>query len=121
MRILFFTSNEEDYLSDGLLHGLRSLIGANVVDFPKNDAMYRSYPTERLGSLYGRGFSLYRTLDDIPVDRFHVLQDLRARRFDLVVISDIARQLGYYLETQRVVDGPPLALLDGGDSPSPFP
>ena len=121
MRILFFTSNEEDYLSDGLFHGLRSVLGAGVVDFPKNEAMYRSYPDELAPKLYGRGFSLYRTLDDIPVDRFHVLQDLRARRFDAVVISDIRRQFGYLVEHLPSLSGQNVAVLDGSDSPAPFP
>lgn len=122
MRILFFTSNEPDYLSDGLLHGLRSLLGAQVVDFPKNDAMYRSYPEERAGALYGRGFSLYRTLEDVPTDRFYVFRDLKEGRFDLVVFSDIWRQTGFFVETMPWLSrAPRVAILDGADTPVPYP
>jgi hypothetical protein len=31
--VLFVTSNNEDYLSNGLFHGLRTVLGARVVDF----------------------------------------------------------------------------------------
>ena len=50
-RILFLTSTHEDYLADSLLHGLRTLLGADVVDFPKPDYMYESYPLARRGVL----------------------------------------------------------------------
>ena len=46
-RVLFFTADHEDYLSDGLMHGLRGLLGARLVDYPKAEFMYSSFPAER--------------------------------------------------------------------------
>ena len=61
------TGNPDDYLSDSLFHGLRTLLGARVVDFPKRDISYRSYP--HVDQLYGRGFTLSGLLEDEPIDR----------------------------------------------------
>jgi hypothetical protein len=33
--VLFVTSNTEDYLSNSLFHGLRTVLGTRVVDYPQ--------------------------------------------------------------------------------------
>jgi hypothetical protein len=121
MRILYFTSNVEDYLSDGLLHGLRAILGDAVVDFPKKYSMYKSYPQDKASSLYGRGFSLYRTLDDISIDRSDIRNELRSGKFDAIVFSDIGRQFEYLVTHIRWLEGRKIAVVDGGDSPAAFP
>lgn len=122
MRILFFTSTKiGDYLSDSLLHGLRAILGGDLVDFPKKDAMYKSFPEELAPQLYGRGFTLYRTLDDIWIDRFRVVEELRAGRFDAVVFGDIWNQYGYLVDFMPCLQGARIAIVDGEDSPAPFP
>jgi hypothetical protein len=88
-RVLFLTAPHEDYLADGLLHGLRSLLGADVVDFPKAEFLYQDYPPDKRGELYGRGFSLYCLLPDIRVDRLRTLERAREGEFDLIVFADI--------------------------------
>jgi hypothetical protein len=69
LRILFLTAPHEDYLADGLLHGLRTLVGPTVVDFPKSEFLYDSYPADRRADLYGHGFTLYGLLPDVPIVR----------------------------------------------------
>jgi hypothetical protein len=120
-RVLFFTAAHEDYLADGLLHGLRGLLGAEVVDYPKAEFMYSSFPAERGGELYGRGFSLYRTLADIEVDRHRVLQRARDGGFDLIVFADIWGSFGRFVETAPTIDSTPMAVLDGSDREEPYP
>ena len=35
IRILFLSDDREDYLSDGILHGLRQISRLEVIDYPK--------------------------------------------------------------------------------------
>ena len=118
-RVLFLTSNTEDYLSDSLFHGLRTLLGARVVDYPKNEISYRGYP--RLGEIYGHGFTLYGLLDDIELDRTLVLDDARRGAFDLIVFGDVWRYFGTFVELLPALKASRVAFLDGADYPAPYP
>jgi hypothetical protein len=120
-RILFLTAPHEDYLADSLLHGLRTLLGADVVDFPKAEYLYDSYPPERRSELYGHGFSLYGLLPDMPVDRHRPLDRARAGEFDLIVYADIWGSFGHFVELAPEVNGTPMAVLDGADRQEPYP
>jgi hypothetical protein len=118
-RVLFLTSNTEDYLSDSLFHGLRTLLGADAVDYPKKEISYRGYP--RLGEIYGRGFTLYGLLDDIDIDRTLVLDQARQGAFDLIVFGDIWRYFGTFVELLPWLQTSTVAFLDGADYPAPYP
>jgi hypothetical protein len=120
-RILFLTPGHEDYLADGLLHGLRTLLSADVVDFPKAEFLYESYPVERRGELYGRGFSLYGLLPDTATDRNRVFERARAGEFDLIVFADIWSTFGVFSELAPTITGTPMAVLDGADRQEPYP
>jgi hypothetical protein len=117
--VLFVTSNTEDYLSNSLFHGLRTLFGDRVVDYPKSEISYRSYP--HLDRIYGRGFTLYGLLDDIPVDRTLVIDRARAGAFDLIVFGDIWRYFGSFVELLPALESAKVAFLDGADYPAPYP
>ena len=41
MNILFITHPYPNYVPDLLLHGLRKLLGPNVVDYPRKDCLYK--------------------------------------------------------------------------------
>jgi hypothetical protein len=121
-RILFLNPNHEDYLADGLFHGLRTLLGAEVVDFPKREFAYDTYPVERRGELYGRGFSMYALLEDLPVDRVRVLHRAVEGEFDLVVFADIWGSFGTFAQLAPELAGRiPIAVLDGADRVEPYP
>jgi hypothetical protein len=120
-RILFLTATHEDYLADSLLHGLRTLLGADVVDSPKPDYLYDSYPVARRGGLYGHGFSLYGLLPDVPVERDDALERARRGDFDLVVFADIWSTFERFAEVAPRLAGVPLAVLDGADRHEPYP
>ena len=121
-RILYVTPNYVDYLGDGLFHGLRTLFGADVVDFPKSEPMYGSFGAERQAGLRGHGFTLYGLLDDIHVDRHAVLERAQQGEFDLVVFSDILRTFGLFTEWGPQLDGVvPIAVVDGSDRVEPYP
>jgi hypothetical protein len=117
--VLFFTSNTEDYLSNSLFHGLRTVLGERVVDFPKSEISYRTYP--HLDRIYGCGFTLYGLLDDLPIDRTLVMDRARKGEFDLIIFGDIWRYFGPFVELLPALSRSKVAFLDGADYPAPYP
>jgi hypothetical protein len=114
-RILFLADPEPDYVADGLFHGLRSLLGASVVDWPKREPMYEHVDTARL---YGRGFGCYGLLPDIPVDREAVF----AREWDLVISAVMWRDWPWWGRAWREFGSRVThAVVDGGDLPWMYP
>lgn len=122
-RILLVTPDHEDYLSDGVFHGLRTLLGANAIDYPKAEFLYDNASPAVIGRVRGGGFTLYGTLPDLPVDRDHILTRALDGEFDLVIFGDIWRTFGIWTEwgPQLRAAGVPLAVLDGADRVEPYP
>jgi hypothetical protein len=119
MRLLFLTVNREDYLSDSILHGLREILGASVVDYPKKDCLYTSHHQKQ--PIYGNGFTLYKTLDDIDIDRTRISDKICRDYFDYIFFSDISEQFGYLLTYYNYINRNKIVIIDGNDSPKIFP
>ena len=112
--VLFLAEPGEDYVADSLFHGLRTLLGADAVDFPRREPLYIGGAPGR--KLYGRGFGLYRTLEDIPVDRERVLERAAAGEFDLVVTGAIWRDWQWWERAWETVGSAARhAVVDGAD------
>ena len=113
-RLLYVTPGHDDFLADGLFHGLRTLLGADAVDWPRIDHLYEDHPAERRRALHGLGLTLAGLLgDDSEIDRTRALDRAVAGDFDLVVFADILRNFGLFTQWM-----PQLALrrrADGGD------
>lgn len=122
MQILYITGATEDYLADSVFHGLRSLLGQQVVDYPKAEVMYRTCPGTTARQVRGRGFTLYSgLLDDIEIDRYGVFDKVRGGQFDLVIFSSIWRQFGLFLQLLPWLRPGQAIVLDGEDSPHVYP
>ena len=122
MRILFLTSSEEDYLSDSLLLGFKQIFGNDVVDYPRRDILYRDCPEFIHRQVRGNGFTLYTgLLDGVAVDRHGVGSKLKEARYDLVVISDIWRQFGFFTQWRPYLTPENTVLIDGTDTSQVFP
>jgi len=91
MKILFFTSSFEDYLQDQLIIGLRSLFGSNLVDYPQKKVLYAN-SKKRKENLYGCGFTIWKTLPDIEVDREKIKDRIKSNEFDVIIFGSIWRQ-----------------------------
>lgn len=123
-RVLFLASGHDDFLADGLFHGLRALLGADAVDLPRIDHLYSDHPPERRPGLHGMGFTLAGLLgDDRDVDRARALYRAAEGAFDLVVFADIWRNFGAYLQWMPVLQkaGVSMAVVDTGDRIEPYP
>ncbi len=122
MKILYLTPQRDnksygevaDYLSDLTFHGLRTMYGADIIDRPKKDHMYKGY--KNTYDLWGHGFTYAANLDDIEVDREY------NGPFDFVFVSiHWTAQFNYnaMVELLQNIGYPPdrMAVLDGHDWP----
>ena len=126
LRILFLTEEREDYLADGLLHGLRQLPGLELVDYPRKECMYEGGRHCRVAPEFGvrgGGFSLYGLLKEPEggIDRSFIWQRLAAGWFDAVLVSNVWRQWGLLLQWRELLATQSLLLLDGDDDQRLYP
>jgi len=87
MKILFVAPLIPDFLADSVLHGLRSLLGDEVVDVPKALQMYVDAPPQ---SFHGRGFTLYKTLYNDNIDRSDISAKIENKFFDLIIYGCVS-------------------------------
>ncbi len=115
MKILYIPDgNGPDYLGDGVFHGLRSLYGADVVDAGYMDHMIEGGDKSHL---YGRGFTLFKTLPNIAIDRTELGRKLQYNYFDIVIFGNIYRHRPSDLEAIRshIGNKSTVVFLDGND------
>jgi hypothetical protein len=120
-RVLFLSPRREDYLADGVLHGLRALLGAGVVDYPKHELMYRANADTAGTRIRGGGFTLYGLLDEVEIDRSRTIEEARAGEFDVVIFGNIKESFGLFVELYAELPDTQIAVLDGDDHPSMYP
>jgi hypothetical protein len=117
MKILFITHPYPNYVPDLLLHGLRKLMGPDVVDYPRKDCLYQGVlglgvcpPDQLCPGWFPR--------DENEIDRQDVWRKALKGDYNLVVcdiraLSSAAAQLDGYRG--------PMAVIDGEDAPQKLP
>jgi hypothetical protein len=121
MKVLFFTSSSQDYLADSVLHGMRTILGNDCIDYPKCEVLYKNYKNTH-NDIYGRGFTLYTgLLDDIEIDRINIDHKIKSNYFDLIVLGNIQRQFGWFLQYRPWLNRKNSIIIDGEDTPHPYP
>ena len=100
MKILYIHSegnntHYNDYMSDLLLHGLRELLGFQVIDYPGSWYMYSDEILKRQydkNKLWGKGLTIKNTLNNYnSIDRTDIEKKIQNKYFDLVIYSSIRR------------------------------
>lgn len=122
--VLVIGPGHDDFLVDGLVHGLRTALGDRAVEWPRIDHLYADHPVERRAVLHGMGFTLAGLLpDDAGVDRTRAPYRAVDGEFDLVVFADIWRTFGLYTQfgPQLRDAGVRTAVIDSGDRIEPYP
>lgn len=115
-KILFLSHDPSpDYLRECALIGLKELLGDRVVDYPKIDYLYTSYPADRVGSLYGRGFSYTRILDDLAIDRDTIEERIKNKEFDIIIYGSVHRGLRYYDLVNQIYNPSEISYVCGED------
>ena len=115
MRLLFVpTINpdcQNDLLEVSILHGLRSILGKDCVDYPRKKILYHDFSDSPKDSLHGRGFSLLT----------EPIQDLSEEERDLSSFDAVLYGCGHMYgesgitEYNSLVKGRQVWVLDGHD------
>jgi hypothetical protein len=111
MKILFVaTINPEkqgDYLELSLIHGLRSVLGENFVEYPRKKILYGDFSESPINSLHGKGFTYCTVpIKDVQYDR----SDLKKSDFDVVLIGP-----GHMYGEKYEINHPNIWYTDGHD------
>ncbi len=80
MNILFLTHSYPNFVPDFLLHGLRKLLGARVVDYPRKDCLYQSMQGGKHPEIYNEPF--WFPADDDKIDREDIEKKMQNKYFD---------------------------------------
>jgi len=117
VRLLFLTTAAEDYLQDSVFYGLRNLLGDRCVDYPRKDVMY-STSTKLSSQIYGNGFTVWKLLPELKVDRSEISEKIRRKYFDLIIFGSVGRQQSLISEYATVVlrSRTKCVFLDGEDN-----
>lgn len=109
MKILFVTAPYPNYVPDLLLHGLRKLLGPDVVDYPRKDCLYEG--------ILGLGICPEEMRcpgwfpdDNGQIDRTDVWLKVKKQAFDLVVtdfraVPELLKHLGTWPRRCVIIDG----------------
>lgn len=93
--VLFNYNPMPDYLQECIIIGLKSLYGERIIDFPKRDYLYSSC-TSDVKQLYGKGFTYTKNLEDLPINREHIVERIKQKEFDLVIFPRLHYDLLYH-------------------------
>lgn len=120
MKILFFTTDSEDYLEDSVIHGLKSIFGDSVVDYPFKSILYNDCPEYLMNKVRGKGFTLYFLLNSSDKNRQYLISNLKNDVYDYIIFGSIQRQIGLYLQLYPHLKKSKTIILDGEDTPALF-
>lgn len=114
MRILFITTKnptkQGDLMEISILHGLRSLLGSNCVDYPRKKIMYGDFSESPKQSLHGMGFNLLSTpIQDLTEEERRLTDnDGKLKHFDFVLFGsghmygENPKEFDIYLPAKRI-------------------
>jgi hypothetical protein len=116
MKILYLTNgNDVDYQNDCLLIGLRQVLGTNLVDYNKQHHNYISYDAKKTSSFHGKGMTVCRVLEDLPIDRTDITSKLKNKYFDYIVYGSIWRCSDHLQKISEIYPKNKIILVDGED------
>ena len=87
MKILFVATSRPDRQGDlleiSILHGLRTILGDNCIEYPRKKIMYHDFSDTPRHTLHGRGFSLL-TYPLQEIKRSNIFDE----KFDIIIYGD---------------------------------
>jgi len=118
MKILFIMKEGAgiDYQPDCLLIGLKEVLGNNTVDVGRRDFLYTDFLENKVSSLYGKGFTVSRLLED-NADRTDIEHKIKTNFFDYVIYGSVHRCLDYFDLVRTHYPVGRIICIDGEDEP----
>ena len=115
MKVLFINNfRYPDYLNDSLFHGLNQL-DIELYVTGKANYMLKSYPDKQ--SLYGRGFTLFGTLNECPDPEPQeiILKKINDHYYDLIMYGSLHRDRSYFDNVSLTYSKDEILSFDGED------
>jgi len=111
MKVLYLSGAKgPDYLADVIFHGLRSLLGPDVIDVNRMDFMYRGYFKD------WPWYTLYNLLDPLPeADRTDIESKIRNHYFDVVLYGSVLRDRSHLPLVLEYYPHNRIGFIDGED------
>ena len=120
LQVLFVGGDSADYLGMSVLNGLLSLPGVDTTTYPPAELTFQGNRDRYQGDVRGNAFT-YFFLNEKPArSRLHV-QYGDLSEFDAVIFSDIHNCFGLFVQFYSRLKRTPKVILDGSDSPVPYP
>jgi hypothetical protein len=117
-KILFLTSDGEDYMKDTMYHGLKNLFGTNVSCNTDLSYMYTSH--FNYNKLYGRGFTMFCNLDPSlqKVESYHrIIDNIEKNVYDYIIYGSIYRCDIHIDLVRQYYSKDKIIVIDGEDHP----
>lgn len=119
--VLFIADKKKiSYTCEMLCHGLRHVLESRLIDAPKLDYLYDSFPASRYSQLYGNGYGYAGLLSELEIPRDDISKRIKRGEFDLVVFGQVDRANKHLDLARKHLPANRIALIDGGDSPALF-
>ncbi len=114
MKVLYLSEAVvHEYMCDMLFHGLRSVLGADVVDVNHLEFMYQD-------TVHG-GYTIWGLLPQVEVDRTDITNKIRNKYFDLIIYGMAHLWRGYLDEVVAAYSPSRVFFVDGCDDYSVAP
>lgn len=107
------------YLKVTIFHGLKTLLGKNVEEFPSMDYMYDDFPDDV--PLYGKGFSYSRLLPSHlknNITHQEMMTNIKKKKYDVIVYGSLKHGLYGIKDFRKLNLNPKLTVLNGYDEQS---
>lgn len=115
-KILYLTADLcPDNLRCCTLIGFKQLLQDRIVDYPKINHIYKSYPGD-VKALYSKGFTYTKIVDDLPIDRDSIEERIRQKEFDLIIYGSAHRGLQFHDLIQQVYEPEKIIYFCGEDA-----
>lgn len=115
LKILYICTDEVDYMSNMLFNGLACLDFVEVTDSTKIWWMYDNVDIKDCENLYGKAFTLRKTLPDIPRDRENIEQKIINHYYNYIIYGSIWRTRQYLDLVLKYYNGKEIIFIDGED------
>lgn len=116
MKILYISGDQPDYLCDCVLHGLYYIFGENLTHTAKYNLMYKEYTNpEILGSIYGKGFTIWGNLPKYLNDNSDIIKKIESHYFNYIIYGSIHRNTDFLNIVEKYYNRNEFCFLDGED------
>ena len=104
-----------DYQNDLVFHGLRELLGDDVVDSTQIISLYKEFEGKIPSQHLWGGMTAFWLIGDNNIDRTNIEEKIKDQYYDLIIYGTIKRCKDYYDLVSKHYPANKIILIDGND------